>query len=193
MADINDAGPARPMTVADLRDAPRRFVGKLTEAECASLAALFDISAVDSLSYDIVTTPWRAGVRVTGQLRGRAVQECVVTLDPVKEKIDESFDRGFLPLESLYSEDSPGAEHEIVTDSEIDEIPEPLTDPLDLAQIVAETFGIALDPYPRSKEAEEAVFSAAPPGIEPLKDADVKPFAGLAALRDKMGKTDSGE
>jgi hypothetical protein len=35
----------------------------------------------------------------------------------------------------------------------------------------------------------EAVF--APPGVTPLGDTDLKPFAGLSALADKLKKPDS--
>ena len=45
---------------------------------------------------------------------------------------------------------------------------------------------LALPLYPRSENAElgEAVFTE--DGVAPLKDEDTKPFAGLAALRDRF-------
>lgn len=191
MAENTPGEEARRVSVADLRAASLHFEGSLDAAARAALAKRFDIPEVTSLSYDLTTRPWRTGVRVTGSIAGGVIQECVVTLDPVPGEIDEDVDRGFLPMETLYSEDKPGSEHEVVADSELGDIPEPLTDPLDMADIVAETLGVALDPYPRSADAQEAVFSSIPPGAEPIVEAEIKPFAGLAALRAKMDESGS--
>ena len=49
---------------------------------------------------------------------------------------------------------------------------------------------LALPDYPRAEGVElgERVFSEE--GVKPMKDADAKPFAGLAALKEKMEKAD---
>ncbi len=182
----------RQISVADLRDATARFEGEASEIERAALAKRFDILSVESLSYSLESVPWRSGVKLSGVLKAVAVQKCVVTLDPVTEKIDEELQRGFLPFEDLYPEAKPGFEHEIAVDKELGEVPELLTDPLDIGEIIAETLGVALDPYPRSAEAGEVSMSAAPPGVEPITDADMKPFSSLEALRKKMESDNSG-
>ncbi len=183
----------RRITVSDLRDAAAKFEGEASEIERAALAKRFDLVAVNSLSYELESVPWRGGVKLSGVLQAVAVQNCVVTLDPVTEEINEEFQRGFLPFEDLYPDAKPGFEHEIAIDSELGEVPELLTDPLDIGEIVAETLGVSLDPYPRSEAAGEASMSVAPPGVAPITDADMKPFASLEALRKKMESDGSGD
>ncbi len=183
----------RPVSLADLRAESRSHDGTASPGECAALAARFGLPSVGALSWRIESVPWRSGVRLSGHIRATVVQECVVTLDPVPAEIDEPFDRGFLPFADLYDDDKPGAEYEITEDRDLGDVPEPLTDPLDIGEIVAEELGVALDPYPRSEEAQETVYSAQPEGIAPLTEADVKPFAGLADLARKMNTPKNGQ
>ena len=52
---------------------------------------------------------------------------------------------------------------------------------------MAETLSLALDPSPRVSEADEAL-SAAGVKSEAQAKAESSPFAGLAGLKDKLGK-----
>jgi len=192
--DSPDTALSRRLPLAELRGASQRHDGTASPEECLALAARFDLPAVESLSWQVESTPWRSGIRLSGRLRASVVQECGVTLDPVPAEIDEAFERGFLPFADLYSEEKPGSEHEIVTDRELGDVPEPLTDPLDIGDIMAEELGVALDPYPRKEGLEEeTVYRATPGGVAPLTDADVKPFAGLADLAKKMNSPGKGD
>ena len=67
-----------------------------------------------------------------------------------------------------------------------DDDSEPLPEVIDVAAIAIEALTLALPLYPRAPGAAlgEAVF--ADPGVEPLKDVELKPFAGLAALAEKL-------
>lgn len=186
---------SRPVSVADLRGvASAHHSGSAKAEECAALAALLDLPGITRLSWHVESAPWREGVRLSGRIEAEVVQTCVVTLDPVPARIDERFERGFLPLHALYGEDTPGAEHEIVADSDLGEIPEPLDDPLDIGAVVAEELGMALAPYPRKEGlGEAATYTAQPAGAEPLTDAVIKPFAGLAELAKKMNPSKNDE
>ena len=64
---------------------------------------------------------------------------------------------------------------------------------IDLGAVMVESLELALPLYPRAPGAElgEAVFAA--PGAEPLKDVDLRPFAGLSALRDRLSSDGEGE
>jgi len=55
---------------------------------------------------------------------------------------------------------------------------------IDLGEAVAETLALALDPFPRSPDADAALREA---GV--LSEEDAGPFAALKALKEKMGKT----
>jgi len=185
MAD--PAALSRPIPLIDLRGADQRHEGSATPEERAALAARFGLLEVKSLSWRINSAPWRGGVRLYGQIQAKVVQECVVTLDPVPATLDEKITRGFLPEADLFGEDKQGSEHEIVTDSSLGEIPEALPDPLDIGEVVAEELGVALDPYPRKAGLEdEVVYTATPPGAEPLTEETIQPFAGLADLAKQM-------
>lgn len=181
------------VALTDLRADTRRHEGTASPEARAALADRFGLPEVESLEWEVESAPWRGGVRLSGRIRARVVQECVVTLDPVPATVDETFERGFLPFGDLYAEDKPGSEHEIVADRDLGDIPEELTDPLDIGEIVAEEFGVALDPYPRKPGLEDGGYTAQPAGVAPLDDDDVKPFAGLADLARKMNMPEKGD
>src|SRR5690606_17224778 len=93
-------------------------------------------------------------VRVEGQLRAAAKQRCVVTLGPVPVTLDEPFD---LEIQQVARGTEAGPELDVEL-----EAPEPLEGGrLDLGELVAQQFSLALDPYPRAPGVtlEEAGWS----------------------------------
>jgi len=106
------------------------------------------------------------------------VQDCVVTLEPVTTRIEvdvvRRYQAGYVPPE----------EDEIEMPE--DESLEPLGEVIDPGAILEEALVLALPLYPRKDGAEigEAVFTE--PGKRPMTDEQARPFAGLAALRDKL-------
>jgi uncharacterized metal-binding protein YceD (DUF177 family) len=149
---------------------------KATADECRALAERFDLVRLDRLEGE-VRLERIAGdlLHVTGRLHAEAAQRCVVTLEPVAATIDVEFDR-------LFSRDVPEeAAEEVEVDPEA-ELPEPLPEGgLDLGEILAEELSLALDPYPRSPDADQklaALGIAADEG-----DAAGNPFSTLASLR----------
>ncbi|GAB5446583.1 YceD family protein [Gymnodinialimonas sp.] len=116
--------------------------------------------------------------QLDARLGATAVQECVVTLEPVTTRVDVDVARSYLA-------DMP---EPTVEDFEIpeDDTMEPLPQALDLMDVVTEALALALPDYPRAEGVElgEAVFAA--PGVKPMTDEDAKPLAGLGALRDKL-------
>ena len=75
-----------------------------------------------------------------------------------------------------------GGEVEMPGDDEAEALPATL----DLSVVMEEALALALPLYPRAEGAGPADAQVAEPGAAPLTDADVKPFAGLRALRDRM-------
>lgn len=122
------------------------------------------------------------GWRLVGRLTADVVQSCVATLDPVAQRIDVPVERAFVPEASI-SEIA-----DLQLDVDADDDPDPYTDVIDLGAVMMEVLALSLDPYPRASDAEAQPSNAAPPGIAPLTDDDLKPFAGLAALRDKLAQ-----
>jgi uncharacterized metal-binding protein YceD (DUF177 family) len=114
-------------------------------------------------------------------LGATVVQPCVVTLDPVTTRIDEAVTRRFSP-EVERPEDLPGDEREMPEDDTL----EPLGREIDLARVLIEALSLAVPPWPRRDDADPVHATTAAEGVVPLTDEDTKPFAGLAALRDKL-------
>lgn len=117
---------------------------------------------------------------LAGSLGATVVQNCVVTLDPVRTRIDT-------PVRRLFVADwqePAGEEIEMPEDDEA----EPLGDTIDLAAIMAEALALAMPLYPRKGDAELGQSVHTEPGRRALTDEAAKPFAGLAALRDSLKK-----
>ena len=103
------------------------------------------------------------------------VQPCVVSLDPVTTRIEQDVARTWLPAAAA------GVE-ELIVDPDEDDEADPLGERIDLGLVATEALALALPPYPRKPGAR----------LEPLAgdgpDDTAKPFASLAALRDRSGK-----
>ncbi len=119
---------------------------------------------------------WRIDARLTASLS----QPCVVTLEPVAEKVDEQITRDFVPETQVMSSD----QIDVVMDE--DDEPDILGDVIDPGLIALEALALALEPYPRKPGVEHETLSVTEPGIAPLTDENIKPFAGLAVLKAKM-------
>lgn len=121
--------------------------------------------------------------RLEAHLGASVTQPCVVTLAPVTTRIDTDITRRYLRDWQMPQDD----EAEIPED----DTEEALPGELDLYGVLIEALALALPLYPRADGVDlgEAVF--APPGVAPLRDRDVKPFAGLESLKEKLaGGTD---
>jgi uncharacterized metal-binding protein YceD (DUF177 family) len=120
----------------------------------------------------------KADWRIDATLGATVVQPCVVTLEPVTTRIDERVTRLFL-ADYVVPE---GAEVEMDEDDTI----EPLPALIDLDAVMAEALALHLPAYPRTEGVDPVSLDYTEPGKTALGDEDVKPFAGLAALRDKL-------
>lgn len=122
--------------------------------------------------------------RLEAQLGATVVQSCVVTLDPLTTRIDEEIIRKF-------RKDWPGVDTELEeVEMPEDETIDPLVDHIDLKAIMQEAIALALPPYPRNTETPLESAQYAPPGVTPMTDADAKPFAALAKLKDQIKDED---
>ena len=108
----------------------------------------------------------------------------VVTLEPVSTRIDEPVTRRYL---ADIPEPSDAPEVEMPEDDTAD----PLPAVIDLAQVMAEALALALPPWPRAPGVAPVEMQVTEAGKDPLSDDDVKPFAALKELRDKLGRDDT--
>lgn len=156
-----------------------------SESERAALAKRFGFLGLPAFSAR-VTVDRRPGgqVVVEGRLRGRIVQACILTLDPVAQDLDETFRLTF--KQDLAEERDPESGEALVSAQA--DAPEPLTESLlDVGEIVAEQLSLAADPYPRKHGVKlEDVLPKPRKESRPGRHEQRRhPFAGLAALRDK--------
>lgn len=156
-----------------------------SDSERAALAKRFGFLGLPIFTAR-VTVDRRIGgqIVVEGRLRGRIVQACVLTLDPVTQDVDETFRIVFKPD---MTDDRDPESGEAVLNSQAD-APEPLSgNMLDIGEIVAEQLSLAADPYPRRPGAklEDVLPKPRHGGRKGQPEQRRHPFAGLAALRDK--------
>lgn len=116
-----------------------------------------------------------------GVLGATVIQPCVVTLEPVTTRIDE-------PVRRLYLADPAP----ILPEGEEVEMPEddnaePLGNTIDPHEVMIEALALALPLWPRADGAGIGEVTVTEPGRTALTREAMKPFAGLAGLRDKLG------
>lgn len=151
--------------------------------ERRAVAEALGITGIKKLRFSGQIAPLGAkDWELTGDLGATVVQECVVTLNPVTTRIDETVTRRYL----AEIEQIEAAEIEMPEDDTVEALPVSL----DLVQVMTEALTLALPLYPRADGADlgEAVFTH--PGNAPMTDDDAKPFAGLSALRDSLKNKD---
>jgi uncharacterized metal-binding protein YceD (DUF177 family) len=168
---------SRLVPLDTLGAAPREVAIEAEEAERAALAARFDLVAVDALS--AVAAVARDGDKVSarGVVRAAVTQKCVASGEPVAAKVEAPFRIEFRPPPQ-----SAAPEEVELDPAELDVVFYE-GDSVDFGEAAAETLSLALDPYPRSPDADEKLREA---GVK--SEAEAGPFAALAALRDRMGK-----
>ncbi|KQT50758.1 metal-binding protein [Aureimonas sp. Leaf454] len=158
---------------------PIRFVAR--DDERKGLAQRLDIPAVERLEADVTVEAWRnEGVRIIGDYGADVVQSCVVTLEPVRQTIEETIDLVFVPEQSRLARPDTTADGELHLDPEGDDIPETFTgDRIDFGAVLSELVALALDPYPRAAGIEFDDFDT-----DPEPDAGkISPFAKLESLK----------
>lgn len=106
---------------------------------------------------------------LTGNLIAQVIQSCVVTGEPVKEKLDISLEERYI----LRNDSMP-----LITDINVAASDEEVleTSILNIGELVAQIVGLEANPFPKIKNTPECYFF----GSEDIKD---NPFAKLANLK----------
>lgn len=175
---MNPADPWRvPVVVAQI---PETGLHRAFEANDATRAAMADLAGLREIisvgaSFDL-NLKSGGRVHVTGEVRARVGQTCVVTLDPIENEVDEMIDLIFAPPEQIPTL-AALTEEAASNDEEIPDPPEPIENGvIDLGRLATDVLFLAINPYPRRPDAE---FE---PPVETIDPAD-HPFAALRALQ----------
>jgi uncharacterized metal-binding protein YceD (DUF177 family) len=174
-----------PVALADVAETGRHFdlvADDELRAAVAQLVGLRDLPRLQA-TFD-VTRHGADGLHVSGRMSATVGQNCVVTLEPLVNEVEEDIDLVFAPP-------SPPVARKAGEDEAVEDAserpqrswngPEPLVGGVvDLGALVTEFLILGLDPYPRKPDA---VFEA-PQDVKP----DPGPFAALAGLKEKHGR-----
>jgi uncharacterized metal-binding protein YceD (DUF177 family) len=164
-----------PVIVAQIPEAGSHVAFTANAAQRAALAELGGLRELSEASADFDLAHGRGGlVHVTGEVRGKVGQTCVVTLEPMESLIVEPVDITFAPAGTVAKAVPRTADEE-------EDIPEPpeeiVNGTINLGRLATEMLFLGIDPYPRKADA---VFVAPAEDTDP----DEHPFAALKALQE---------
>lgn len=163
---------------------PNRFDLKPNAEMRAAVAAYLGITAIRKLRFTGTISPkGRHDFVLEAVLEAVVEQPCSISLEPVVTELREDVARVYL------------AQWEHPTGDEVempdDDTTEALGEAIDAGHVAVEALALALPPFPRAPGAVLAVAEFTAPGTAPLRDEDLKPFAGLAALKAKLEKPEN--
>ena len=188
MSSIGDRDPSRDpwRAFVPVMQIPDGGLHREIEADEATRAAMAEIAGLREIAYARAAfdlKPRSGGqVHVAGRVQAQVGQNCVVTLEPLENDIDEEVDLIFAPSEQIPE----------IADDEDDDSATDMTDAfepiengiIDLGRLASDMLYLAIDPYPRK---EGAVFE---PQVA-ASDPEDHPFASLKSLQADLTKASS--
>jgi len=163
---------SRIIDVRHMEDGPLTL--SATPEECAKLARRFDLVRVITLTAILRLMREGTKVNVAGKLVADIVQPCAVSAEDMAVTINEPLAFRFVPAADV-AVFAPDEELEI-TEEDCDEIAYE-GGRFDLGEAVAQSLGLAIDPFLTGPGAEQVRTS----GL--LSEENTSPFAALAALK----------
>lgn len=167
---------SRPVRIDSLAEKPRAHEIAAEPEELRRLAGRFSLVAIDRLEARAELSRKGDDVIAIGSLDAAVVQSCAATSAPVPATVSEDFHIVFRPQPVR-----AGEEEEIELGSGDLDVVFYDGSAIDLGEAVAESLSLALEPYPRAPDADEALRAA---GVKNEEEAGV--FGALAALRDRL-------
>jgi len=138
-------------------------------SEREALAKRFDLIDLPMLKAHLTLTPGsQQTIEATGTIEAEVHQRCVVSLETVANRLRIDVDTVFIPSDEGQPAKPPSDELE-------EEFEFFAGGKIDLGEMVAQTLGVNLDPYPRKADAELKKNEFGP------KAENVRPFESLQA------------
>jgi len=162
-----------PVAVEDIAESGQHFVLVADAQVRAGIARTAGLRDLPRLQAEFEATRGGAGgLRVIGRVSATVGQNCVVTLEPLTNEVEEDVDILFMPQSAALEAAGESGARGSGADAKWDD-PEPLIGGIvDLGALATEFLILGLDPYPRKPGA---VFEP-PRELKP----DGGPFAALA-------------
>lgn len=168
----------RPVKARSLPADP--VVIEASEEERAALARRFGLPRIDSLRAEVTLEEDGKAVLATGRLEAAILQNCAVSHEEFEVAISEPLALRFVEEGAIDPALSEDEEIEIeLSPEECDEI-EYSGEMLDLGEAVAQSLGLAIDPYAIGPDADTARKDA---GIVQEGEQEGPLAAALAALK----------
>ena len=166
-----------PIAVAQIPDTGLHRNIDADQATRNAVAVVGGLREVLSVQASFDVTPKSGGrYHVSGHVRARVGQTCVVTLEEIESDIDEPIDVIFAPPEQIPQMAALVDEAEESGDDTPDP-PEPIEHGIiDLGRLATDALYLGVDPYPRKVDVVFEPLVAAP-------DPEDHPFAALKALK----------
>ena len=171
---MNKAEFSRPVRFDRIGAVPAEIEIVAEPAERAALARRFGLLALHALEARLSVRREGEGVVAQGRVTGAVVQPCIASAEPVPGRIDEEVRLRFVP--------DGGADGDVELDNTAVDTMFFDGAEIDLGEAAAETLALALDPYPRSPEADAVLRRA---GV--LREEEAAPSGALAGLKDLLG------
>ena len=157
---------------SELEGVETNFDLKAESNERSALAGRFGLQGVDvfQLSITVKHPRNKNAVQVNGRLYAEIIQNCVVSLIPIENTINEVFEVIFYDKNQLVSEELfNGEQFEIYED-----------DTIDLGEFGAQELALATNPYPRAEGIADETIG---PYLPTNDNTKTNPFAPLAGIK----------
>ena len=182
--EIEQRELSRVFQIEELANDPVSREFSASEEERSALAGRLGVELFNAVRAELSLAGFGSeGIRVEGRVFAELVQNCVVTLEPVEERISEPVAVTYLTKMAEPPED---VEFAALDEEEIEEFD---GESIDLGELIAQTLAGAINPYPRK---EGAAFGKA----DGLGDNDAgvreNPFAVLKGLKAANGNAEEG-
>jgi uncharacterized metal-binding protein YceD (DUF177 family) len=125
-----------------------------TAEERAALAVRFGLGGVESLRAEVALEQKARAIRATGRLKAAILQPCAISAEDFPVTIDEPVDLRFVEDSGRPMTEDEALEIELEAD-DCDEIAF-TGEMFDLGEAVAQTLGLAIDPYAEGPKADAA-------------------------------------
>lgn len=166
----------RIIDIRHLEDKPVTLTA--SAEECAALAKRFLLVSVNALEATVILTREGPVVSAKGRIKADFVQSCAVSGEDLPVVVDEPLDFRFIPATDAAPEDLSADQEIEITSDDCDEI-EYSGERFDLGEAVAQSLGLAIDPFATGPEANRVRQES---GL--LGEDKSGPFAALAALKN---------
>ncbi|MEM8695735.1 MAG: DUF177 domain-containing protein [Pseudomonadota bacterium] len=173
---IADPEFSRPVAIDAIGKGATTHAIEANAEERAALAERFDLEAIAGLSARAEIHRDGSAIFANGHIDADVTQNCVVTGELVSSLIAEEFALRFVPEQPAGDEEE---EIELSAD-ECETLPY-VGGAIDLGEAAAQTMALALDPFPRSGNAPDALREA---GV--ISEEEAGPFGALKGLRDAL-------